>query len=883
MRIGLLIPCLVFVTACGDDGTPSSPSIRLVPAAASAERGSVTVVARRAGNPSGEITASYTTTNASAVAGVDYTASTGTLRWADGDVADKTISIAIAEDLAIEGDEMFAVGLSAPVGAEIAGDPVMVVIRDDDRVGDVLALTSTGRLVSFDRASPETLRHAAAPSGLATGEAIVGIDLRPRDGKLYALTSGARVYTVEPASGALALVSSLAADAGDTTEPFTALSGAVFGIDFNPVVDRLRVVSSTGQNLRINVETGRTFTDAAIRGAATGLTAAGYDNNHADACRTRLFAIDPATDRLVIQDPPNDGTTTAVGGLGVDASGALLDLVTAASGASTAFAVLTTGGTSGLYGINLSTGSASLVGTVALEAGETVRGLATQSPAGPVAQAPGELYGVTESDRVITFNRAAPAKTCTSAAIGGVAPEDTIVAIDVRPSSGVLYALANNAGRGRLYVLDAITGAASSPVTLSEALSGDVFGMDFNPTGPVALRIVSDAGQNLRVTDVTTGATTADAALNGPSLGAGGAAYTNSVQGAGTTTLYTIDAVEDRLRIQNPPNSGTQIDVGALGMDITAIDGFEIDGRDNTALVGLALAGGTATTLHTIDLGTGAVSASLGAVAGGERLRGLTRPTPTTTVFGLLEADQLVTISLASPSAPTAIGPVTGLATGETLLGIDVRPSTGVLHGLGSLGGLYAIDPATAAATRIATLAADPTDTTSPYTQLSGVEFGIDFNPTGPVALRVISDAEQNLRIPSVLTGATFTDLDLNSTSLTALDAGAAAYSNSFPGSTATTLFVIDVASGQLATQAPPNNGVLAPVGALSPSTSFAGRAAFDIAGGANGFALAALQRAGTGETFSRLYRVDLATGAATELGAVGAGPALRGLAIRIR
>jgi hypothetical protein len=888
MRVRWLIPYLMFATACSD-GDPQQASVRLVAAIANPEGGTVTVIARRSGDPGGEVTASYATADASALAGPDYTMSAGTLRWADGDTEDKAISIAILDDLAIEGDEMFTVALSNAIGAPIAGGAVRIVIQDDDRVGDTLALTSSGRLVSFDRASPAVLRHAAVPSGLAGGEAIVGMDFRPRDAKLYAITNLGELYTVELASGALSPTSSLVADPGDTTEPFAALSGTTFGVDFNPVVDRLRVVSDTGQNLRVNVETGRTFTDATIRGAATGLAAAGYENNHTEACRTKLYAIDPVTDRLVLQDPPNDGTTTAIGtGLGVDAGRALLDLVTGPTGATAAFAILSTGAASGLYTIDLAAGTASLVDTLSLAPGETVHALAIPIPApiGSVPQAPGELYGVTEGNRMITFNRAAPSKTCTSAAISGLAPQDTIVGIDVRPSTGVLYALARRGGQGTLYVLDPVTGAASSPVTLGAALAGTSFGVDFNPTGPVALRIVSDTGQNLRVTDVTTGATAVDAVLNGPSVGAGGAAYTNSVQGTRTTTLYTIDAVADRLRIQNPPDTGAQNDVGALGVDVAAVDGFEIDGRDNTAFVALALAGGGATTFHTVDLATGAVSASLGAVGGGERLRGLTRPAPTTTVFGLLDPDLLVTIALADPSTPTPVGRVTGLATGETLLGIDFRPSTGVLYGLGSLGNVYAIDPVTARATRASTLAADPTDTSSPFAALSGVEFGVDFNPTGPVALRVISDAEQNLRVPNVLTGATLTDLDLNTPAPGALppDAAAAAYSNSFPGALTTTLFVIDVASGQLMTQAPPNNGVLTAVGALSTSLTFAGRSTFDIAGGANGVALAALQRAGTDETFSRLYRVDLATGAATELGAgIGAGPALRGLAIRIR
>ena len=102
MRICLLIPCLAL--ACGDSGTQLPPSIRLLPVAASPERGSVTVVAQRTGSRAGAVTASYATTNASAIAGADYATSTGTLQWADGDVADKMIAIAITDDLAIEGD-----------------------------------------------------------------------------------------------------------------------------------------------------------------------------------------------------------------------------------------------------------------------------------------------------------------------------------------------------------------------------------------------------------------------------------------------------------------------------------------------------------------------------------------------------------------------------------------------------------------------------------------------------------------------------------------------------------------------------------------------------------------------------------------------------------
>ncbi|MBA3453285.1 MAG: DUF4394 domain-containing protein, partial [Deltaproteobacteria bacterium] len=138
-----------------------------------------------------------------------------------------------------------------------------------DDVGDTLILTSNGRLVSFDRAAPTVQRTSVTLSGLGS-ETIVGFDRRPSDGGLYALTSAGKLYTVAPDTGVATLKSTLAADAADTTAPYTALSGTSFGVDFNPVPDRLRVTTDTGQNLRINVDTGATTTDGAVNGAATG-------------------------------------------------------------------------------------------------------------------------------------------------------------------------------------------------------------------------------------------------------------------------------------------------------------------------------------------------------------------------------------------------------------------------------------------------------------------------------------------------------------------------------------------------------------------------------------------------------------------------------------
>ena len=628
MRARTLALGLGLFAACGDDASPDGAEITLTAEAGYAEsRGEISITAKRNGDASSALLLAIRTENISAVDGSDFALVSNVVEWPAGDGADRTIKIKITDDLEIEGEETFQITMLADVPVS---EPLQVLIQDDDRVGEVIALASDQRLVSFDRDSSTVLRHAAVVKGVGAGEVLLDIDVRPRDGKLYAVSDTRKIYSIDAAKGMATMVSTLAADPGDVSDPFTALVGTKYGMDFNPVVDRLRLVSDTGQNLRIDVDTGRTTTDGTIRGVATGLAAAGYVNSVAEACRTRLYGINLVTSQLVVQDPPNDGTTTGVGaGLGVLATSALLDMATTQAGVTSTVAVLTVaGGESALYSIDLATGAATRLGALGLASGVSLRGLALRPPAltGPVVQAAGELYAVAEDNRLLSFNRAAPAKPCTKAMVAGLATSEAIVGLDVRPSTGVMHALAANGTVGAIYTIDPVTGAASGRVALSAPLAGTAFGVDFNPTGPVAMRIVSDTGMNLRVTDLALGTTVTDGALNGASTGASGAAYINSAPGAAATTLYTIDPTVDRLRIQNPPNAGTQVDVGALGVDATAIDGFDIDGRDNVAFVALAIAGGTATTFHTMDLTTGAVSASLGSF--GTRLRGMARPTP---------------------------------------------------------------------------------------------------------------------------------------------------------------------------------------------------------------------------------------------------------------
>jgi hypothetical protein len=215
-------------------------------------------------------------------------------------------------------------------------------------------VSTANQLVRFDSATPGTTTNIGTISGLQAGENVLAIDFRPANGQLYGLGSTSRLYTINTLNGAATAVGAAGA--------FT-LSGTDFGFDFNPTVDRIRVVSNAGQNLRLNPDTGAiAATDTNLNPGTPVVSAAAYTNNFAGATTTTLYVIDSGNDTLYIQNPPNNGTLVAVGTLGVDTTGVNgFDIATIGS---TAFASLNVGGTSRLYTINLTTGAATQVAAI---------------------------------------------------------------------------------------------------------------------------------------------------------------------------------------------------------------------------------------------------------------------------------------------------------------------------------------------------------------------------------------------------------------------------------------------------------------------------------------------------------------------------------------
>jgi len=228
----------------------------------------------------------------------------------------------------------------------------------------VTGLTVTNTLVTFDSATPGVVTAPVAITGLGAGEILVAIDRRPATGQLYGLGSASRLYVINTVTGAATQVGSSGA--------FT-LSGTAFGFDFNPTVDRIRVTTTTTQNLRLNPNDGMlAATDSALAyatgdanfGATPRIVGSAYTNNFSGATTTTLYDIDSNLDILAIQSPPNNGALNTVGALGLNTSDLLGFDISGLTG--TAFASLTAVGapTSSLFTVNLATGAGTLVGTI---------------------------------------------------------------------------------------------------------------------------------------------------------------------------------------------------------------------------------------------------------------------------------------------------------------------------------------------------------------------------------------------------------------------------------------------------------------------------------------------------------------------------------------
>lgn len=214
--------------------------------------------------------------------------------------------------------------------------------------------------------------------------------------------------------------------------------------------------------------------------------------------------------------------------------------------------------------------------------------------------------------------------------------------------------------------------------------------------------------------------------------------------------------------------------------------------------------------------------------------------------FYALSGNRLDVYMAQAPENVTRSVTISGLASGERIVAIDFRPLNSNLYGISSAGQLYMINKTSGAASKVGTTPVSLTDAVAAF----------DFNPTVD-RIRLISGSGQNFRLHPETGAIAATDGSVNGQPGAKI--GASAYTNNRTGAMSTTLFNIDLSSGQLFRQVPPNDGTQVIVGSLG--TTVSGDGGFDIAP-TDDFALALFQE----RNKPTLMVINLTTGRATPI-----------------
>lgn len=245
----------------------------------------------------------------------------------------------------------------------------------------IYAVTTTNQLIQFNAGQPQKALSSQALTGLAAGDTLLGIDYRVAKGQLFGLGASGQLYRIDAKTGAASAVGTPSALPKDGAREW--------GFDFNPTVDRIRVVNDAGYNLRLHPDTGavvdanpnepgvqfdgRLAYDAADAnaGKSPAVVAAGYTYNKDNDKITTNYALDGRQGALVHQGSkegvqpavsPNTGRLFTVGSLGIGAfERATLDISDVSNAA---YAAITSGGTSAWYRVDLATGKATRIGTI---------------------------------------------------------------------------------------------------------------------------------------------------------------------------------------------------------------------------------------------------------------------------------------------------------------------------------------------------------------------------------------------------------------------------------------------------------------------------------------------------------------------------------------
>lgn len=476
-------------------------------------------------------------------------------------------------------------------------------------------ITASGATITIDNRTGAVLSRSAI-TGLAAGETVVDADYRHADGRIWILSSASKLYSVDNATNVATERSTLS----------TGLAvGATYAIDFNPQVDRLRVIGSNNDNWAVNVENGAVTVNTALTGPANfEVTHSAYTDTFVPATgrATALFNLDVTNNVLYGQNPANNGVQTLQASLGVDPTDIIgFDLPVDRT---TGLAPMVVTGQLALYSINTSAtaNAATKLGNITLNAGETPVAYTQKKRANPT------IVGLTQSNQFFTFRYLQPQFISTLSTAFTLPIGEKLLGMDYSTNTGdatnrpqSLYVLTST----NLYQTNSSTAPAS--LTGARALSGGTpldntidYSVDFNPANG-GLRVVGsdDTNRAITITGLNTATIADNTAITPANRDLIALAYGSSVPGTSTIRLLAADATA-REFVQQVPGTGVTTSLNAIPFAVARSSAFDIRYPDDAVVVFAAKATPTdRTTLYTasaIPAGGINVGSAIGQIGG---------------------------------------------------------------------------------------------------------------------------------------------------------------------------------------------------------------------------------------------------------------------------
>lgn len=509
----------------------------------------------------------------------------------------------------------------------------LLAFNSQSQAQKMWVLTTNDMFYSTNASNLAMMSTPMAVIGLPSGMSLVGMDVRPATGQVYlfgynSAQQMAQVFTLDTTNGMLSAIGMGISN--------LVLEGQV-GFDFNPTVDRIRVVSSGNQDYRLHPTTGALVaTDGTLMYAATDVNAgvnpnigsAAYTNSFIGSTSTTLYNYDDSLNVLTIQNPPNNGVQNTVGSSGLmqnlmDATSSLDIYFNPSNMQNVAYLAANTGSNTidSLYSINLSTGMTTVIGSMNMAVKEIAFHIDRTAPALTGV----DMYALASNNNLLRFNTSDPSYLISATPVSGLSAGQTLVGMDVRPVDLKLYGIGYNAATmvARIYTIEPATGVAT-PVSADSItnidLSGRV-GVDFNPVAD-RIRVVTSNNKNYRFNQLNGLLAATDSMLSykmgdvnfGVDPDVSTSAYTNSIVAPTGTLLYTHDDSLNVLLTQDPPNDGLLNTIGATGLMLNAMDRtsdmdiyYDHATQMNIAYFAANVAG-SFDQLYTINLATGAAT-----------------------------------------------------------------------------------------------------------------------------------------------------------------------------------------------------------------------------------------------------------------------------------